>query len=84
MKCTLANWTEAIIFTTSSNSFGPTEISYLENRFCNLAMQANRYTIKNVNDPTPGNITDEKEKYYKRMFSFIALPMLPLSLSVVM
>ena len=53
-------WTEAIAFTTSNNSFGPTEISYLENRFCNLALQANRYEVKNGNDPTPGNITEEK------------------------
>lgn len=54
-------WTEAIVFTTSNNSFGPTEISYLENRFCNLAQQANRYEVKNGNDPTSGNITEEKE-----------------------
>ena len=50
-------WTEAVVFTTSNNSFGPTEISYLENRFCNLALEANRYEVKNGNDPTPGNIT---------------------------
>lgn len=54
-------WTEAIVFTTSNNSFGPTEISYLENRFCGLAVQAKRYVVKNSNDPTPGNITEEKE-----------------------
>lgn len=54
-------WTEAIVFTTSNNSFGPTEISYLENHFCNLALQANRYDVKNGNDPTLGNITEEKE-----------------------
>ncbi|MCU6755402.1 Uncharacterised protein [uncultured Eubacterium sp.] len=54
-------WTEAIVFTTSNNSFGPTEISYLENRFCGLAVQAKRYVVKNGNDPTPGNITEEKE-----------------------
>ena len=54
-------WTEAIVFTTSNNSFGPTEISYLENRFCNLAINANRYEVKNENDPTLGNITEEKE-----------------------
>lgn len=54
-------WTEAIVFTTSNNSFGPTEISYLENRFCNLAIAAKRYEVKNGNDPTPGNITEEKE-----------------------
>ena len=34
-------WTEAVVFTTSNNSFGPTEISYLENKFCNLAIEAN-------------------------------------------
>jgi len=54
-------WTEAVIFTTSNNSFGPTEISYLEHRFCNLAQNAGRYDVKNGNDPTPGNITEEKE-----------------------
>ncbi len=54
-------WTEAIVFTTSNNSFGPTEISYLENRFCKLAIESNRYEVKNGNDPTQGNITEEKE-----------------------
>ncbi len=58
---TLDYWTETIMFTTSNNSFGPTEISYLENRFCNLAIQANRYIVKNSNDPNPGNITEETE-----------------------
>ena len=53
-------WTEAIVFTTSNNSFGPTEISYLENRFCNLSLQANRYEVKNGNDPTQGNITEKE------------------------
>lgn len=50
-------WTEAIVFTTSNNSSGPTEISYLENRFCDLSVQAKCYVVKNGNDPTPGNIT---------------------------
>lgn len=54
-------WTEAVVFTTSNNSFGPTEISCLENRFCNLAIEAKRYEVKNGNDPTPGNITEESE-----------------------
>lgn len=54
-------WTEAIVFTTSNNSFGPTEISYLENRFCIISTEAKRYVIKNGNDPSPGNITEEKE-----------------------
>jgi hypothetical protein len=50
-------WTEAIVFTTSNNSFGPTEISYLENRFVGMATEAGRYLVKNNNDPTMGNIT---------------------------
>ena len=54
-------WTEAIVFTTSDNTFGPTEISYLENKFCIMATTANRYRVKNENEPTSGNITEEKE-----------------------
>ena len=54
-------WTEAVIFTTSNDSSGATEISYLENRFCNMAIEAKRYVVKNGNDPAPGHITEEKE-----------------------
>ena len=53
-------WTEAIAITTSNDSLGPTEISYLEHRFCVLAKEANRYEVKNGNDPTPGNPSEEK------------------------
>ena len=63
-------WTEAIVFTTSNNSFGPTEISYLENRFCNLALLANRYEVRNGNDPTPGNITEEKESEMEEFIDY--------------
>ena len=63
-------WTEAIVFTTSNNSFGPTEISYLENRFCNLAIEANRYEVKNGNDPTPENITEEKESEMEEFIDY--------------
>jgi hypothetical protein len=54
-------WVEAVVFTTSNNSFGPTEISYLENRFCKLATDAQRYRIQNGNEPSAGHITEEKE-----------------------
>lgn len=54
-------WTEAIAITTSNDSMGPTEISYLEHRFCQLALEAKRYEVKNGNDPTPGNPTEEKQ-----------------------
>lgn len=52
---------EAVMFTTSGNSWGPTEISYLENKFTNLAIDTNRYKVQNGNDPNPGNVTEEKE-----------------------
>lgn len=54
-------WTEAVIFTTSNNSFGATEISYLESRYYEIAVKANRYEVKNLNNPNCGNITEEKE-----------------------
>ena len=63
-------WTEAVVFTTSNNSFGPTEISYLENRFTNLALTAKRYIIKNGNDPTLGSITEEKESELEEFLDY--------------
>ena len=50
--------------------YSPTEISYLENRFCNLALAANRYEVKNGNDPTPGNITEEKESEMEEFIDY--------------
>ncbi|GHU65296.1 methionine sulfoxide reductase [Clostridia bacterium] len=68
-------WTEAVVFTTSNNSFGPTEISYLENRFCNLAIEAKRYVVKNGNDPSPGNITEEKESELEEFVDYAKIVM---------
>ena len=68
-------WTEAVVFTTSNNSFGPTEISYLENRFCKMALTANRYEVKNGNDPTPGNITEEKESELEEFIDYAKIVM---------
>lgn len=66
-------FTEAVVFTTSNNSFGPTELSYLENRFCNMAISAGRYIIKNANDPSPGNITEEKESELEEFADYAEL-----------
>lgn len=68
-------WTEAVVFTTSNNSLGPTEISYLENRFCGIAQSAKRYTVKNGNDPNHGNITEEKESELEEFVDFARLIM---------
>ena len=68
-------WTEAVVFTTSNNSFGPTEISYLENRFCGMAVEANRYIVKNANDPTQGHITEEKESELEEFIDYAKIIM---------
>ena len=57
----ISYWNTAVIFTHKDNAFGPTEISYLENRFCMMAKKANRYITKNGNEPNPGNLTIEKQ-----------------------
>ena len=52
---------DVIILTTQNNSFGPTEISYLENKFTQLAKDAGRFIVKNGNEPNSGNVTEEKQ-----------------------
>lgn len=56
-----SEWNEVIVLTAQNNSFGPTEISYLENQFTSLAKESHRYIVKNGNEPNQGNITEEKE-----------------------
>lgn len=63
-------WTEAVVFTTSNNSFGPIEISYLENRFFNMAKTANRYEVKNDVDPHHGYVTEEKESELEEFIEY--------------
>jgi hypothetical protein len=57
------------------NFYGSTEISYLENRFCNLAMEAKRYEVKNGNDPTSGNVTEEKESELEEFIDYARIIM---------
>jgi len=68
-------WTEAVVFTTSNNSFGPTEIGYLENHFCTIALDAKRYEVKNGNDPAVGNITEEKESELEEFIDYAKIVM---------
>ena len=52
---------DVLILTTQNNSFGPTEISYLENKFTQLAKESGRFIVKNGNEPNSGNVTEEKQ-----------------------
>ena len=71
----IAHWTEVVMFTTTNNSFGPTEISYLENRFRNMSVEAKRYSVKNGNDPNPGNLTEEKECELEEFIDYVKIVM---------
>ncbi len=62
-------WQEAIVIT--DKSFGATEISFLENKFCNLALNARRYNVKNNNEPALGNITEEKESELEEFADYV-------------
>ncbi|MDT4761160.1 GIY-YIG nuclease family protein [Sphaerochaeta sp. PS] len=68
-------WTEAVVFTTSNNSFENKEISYLKNRFTNMALTAKRYAVKNGNDSSPGNITEEKESELEEFIDYSKIVM---------
>ena len=63
-------FSEVVILITQNNSFGPTEISYLENRFTNLALVAGRYTVRNGNEPNIGNVTEEKESELEEFIKY--------------
>ena len=52
---------EVIVLTTETNIFGPTELNYLENKFVEKIKLAERYILKNQNEPNIGNVTEEKE-----------------------
>ncbi|MBQ8383820.1 MAG: GIY-YIG nuclease family protein [Spirochaetaceae bacterium] len=54
-------WTEAVAITTTDDTFGPTEMNYLENKFTRIASDSKRYIVKNGNEPNPGNVSEEKE-----------------------
>ena len=58
-------WTDAIAFVDRNNEWGPTEISYLENRFAELIYLAKKdsafYELANGNTPNPGYVTKDMQ-----------------------
>ncbi len=64
---------DAVVFTTTQNIFGSTEITYLENRFYNLAKDAGRYSVKNKNEPSRGNVTEEKESELEEFIEYATI-----------
>lgn len=68
-------FTDAVMLTTQNNIFGPTEISYLENKFTNLVIEADRYNVINGNEPNPGTVTEEKESELLEFMEYSKLVM---------
>lgn len=68
-------FTDAVMLTTQNNIFGPTEISYLENKFTNLVIEADRYNVINGNEPNPGAVTEEKESELLEFMEYSKLVM---------
>ena len=66
-------WSEAIVFTSSNNFLGQTDICYLENRLYNLAVSAKRYDAKNDNIPPQGNLTEEKKSELDDFIEYVKL-----------
>lgn len=54
-------WEEALVFTSKNNEFGPTELNFLESRFCAMVKQARQYKLVNAVQPTLGNITEMRK-----------------------
>lgn len=67
-------WTEAIILNTLNDSFGPTELNYLENRYYNLAKDTGRYKVDNGIEPTIGNVNEEKISELNEYIEFSMIP----------
>lgn len=66
----LAYFKQAILVITADDSFGPTEISYLENAFYQQAVAAARLRATNGNDPSPGKVTEEKQAELEEFIGF--------------
>lgn len=64
-------WFEAIVFTSSNNFLGQTDICYLEHHLYKLAIDAKRYEVKNNKNPSEGNYTDEKGDDLKDYMEFV-------------
>lgn len=55
------DWKNCVVFVSTDNSIGPTELNYLENKFTKLSLQARRYIVKNGNTPNPAKLSEEDQ-----------------------
>ena len=63
-------FTHAIVVITSDISFGPTEISYLENAFYRQAQMADRVCLVNGNIPPLADVSEQKEAALEEFIAY--------------
>lgn len=66
-------WNRAILVFTSNNSFGATDITYLERSFYDLALKSGRYSLENNQVPSHGNVTEEKKAELDEFIDYVRL-----------
>ncbi|MBR1581947.1 MAG: GIY-YIG nuclease family protein [Bacilli bacterium] len=54
-------WNACVVFVSSGEDIGPTELNYLENRFTNMASVSGRYLVKNNKNPSSSQLSEEDE-----------------------
>lgn len=66
-------WNRAVLVLTSNNSFGATDITYLERSFYDLALKSGRYSLENNQVPSHGNVTEEKKAELDEFIEYVRL-----------
>lgn len=66
-------WNRAVLVFTSNNSFGATDITYLERSFYDLALKSGRYSLENNQLPSHGNVTEEKKAELDEFIDYVRL-----------
>lgn len=54
-------FSEAVILVTQNNPFGLAEVNYLKNRFSDMAIDVDRYRVRNENRLNQKNLTEDRE-----------------------
>ena len=54
-------WSEAVVFVSQDDHFNKAHVKYLESRLYDIALQVDRYTVKNTQKPTSASIAIDEQ-----------------------
>lgn len=66
-------FSEAVILVTQNNPFGLAEVNYLKNRFSDMAIDVDRYRVRNENGLNQENLTEERESELDDFIEYLKL-----------